>query len=149
MSWFLQSVWFCSQPTFITEMRMEKFQHALLSVLHIHCPLWVVLFSFFCSLVDVRMRCIMLNVFERLPSSDLDWKIDSHDWGFHVFPLSLYVVIDIVHQSKLELCISETIPTHYTWSSMFIQWYLFSAFGMPLFNNLRINSYLYLYFASL
>jgi hypothetical protein len=42
-------------------------------------------FSFFFSCVDFRMRCIMLNVFERLPSLDLDWKIGSHDWGFSCF----------------------------------------------------------------
>jgi len=143
VSWCLQSVWSCSQVTFITEMRMERFQHALLSVLHIHCPLWVVIFSFFCSFVDVRMRCIMLIVSERLPSSDLDWKIGSHDWVFHVFPLFLHVVIDVVHQNKLQLCISESIPAHYSWSSRFIHWYILSAFGMALFNNLRINSYLY------
>ena len=34
-------------------MKMEKFQHALLSVLHIHCPLWVFVFL----LLPLLCRC--------------------------------------------------------------------------------------------
>ena len=83
-----------------------------------------------------------LNVLKAYHLRTLTGRLAVMTEVFHVFPLSLHVVIDVVHQSKLQPCISETIPTHYS-SSRFIQWYILSAFGMALFNNLRINSYLY------
>ena len=56
----------------------------------------------------------MVNVLEGYPLWTLTGRLPLMTEVFHVFPLSLHVVIDVVCQSKLQLCISKTIPTHYS-----------------------------------
>jgi len=51
---------------------------------------------------------------EGYPLRTLNGRLALMTEVFHVFPLSLHVVVDIVRQSKLQLCISELIPTHYS-----------------------------------